>query len=163
MVNSLSIKATEKYATFLKAVKSHSLYQSEAANGKGIDRHLFGLRLVLQEGENHELFTDDIFLRSTRYLLSTSTLNDGKCYQGIGCMTVRAMLYRFAGTGFGAAYPDGYGINYCMGPQCIKMGIESKRSSRKGTSSDGLARAIRGAFLDVLQMCQDAQVAEAKM
>ena len=47
-------------------------------------------------GERASLFEDELFTRSTRWALSTSGLSAGHLFQG---------------TGFGAAYQDGYGIN----------------------------------------------------
>ena len=68
--------------------------------GRGIDRHLLGLRLLLRplHDESSALFEDDLFERSARWKLSTSGLSAG---------------LSFKGTGFGAIYEDGYGIN-CM-------------------------------------------------
>lgn len=66
--------------------------------GRGVDRHLLGLRLLLRplNGEAAVLFEDELFDRSTRWKLSTSGLSAGLLFKG---------------TGFGAAYEDGYGIN----------------------------------------------------
>lgn len=68
--------------------------------GRGIDRHLLGLRLLLRplSGESSALFEDDLFERSSCWKLSTSGLSAGLLFKG---------------TGFGAVYEDGYGIN-CM-------------------------------------------------
>ena len=66
--------------------------------GRGIDRHLLGLRLLLRplNGESSPLFEDELFERSSRWKLSTSGLSAGLLFKG---------------TGFGAVYEDGYGIN----------------------------------------------------
>jgi hypothetical protein len=108
-----------------RAIQTHSRRTREAAVGRGIDRHLLGLKLMLEElppdtpssldspstsGSSrltntpaapreirtHPLFTDPLFTRSQEWKLSTSALNAG---------------YHFRGTGFGAVFPDGYGIN----------------------------------------------------
>ena len=57
-----------------------------------------GLRLLMkpENGETADLFSDELFQRSQAWKLSTSGLSAG---------------YQFRGTGFGAMYPDGYGIN----------------------------------------------------
>ncbi|KAF9496716.1 acyltransferase ChoActase/COT/CPT [Pleurotus eryngii] len=104
-------------ATLLhKAIAAHTSLTREAATGRGIDRHLMGLQLLLKpdDGEQSELFSDDIFQRSTSWKLSTSGLSAG---------------YLFRGTGFGAQYDDGYGINYLAAADQIKFGIESKYAS----------------------------------
>lgn len=112
-----------------RAVQTHSRRTREAATGRGIDRHLLGLKLMLDElppdtckstsfslesastsgsssptptsatpmgKSTHPLFTDPLFARSQEWKLSTSGLNAG---------------YQFRGTGFGAIFPDGYGIS----------------------------------------------------
>jgi len=68
--------------------------------GRGIDRHLLGLRLLLRpmHGESADILEDELFERGSRWKLSTSGLSAGLLFKG---------------TGFGAAYEDGYGIN-CM-------------------------------------------------
>ena len=78
--------------------------------GRGIDRHLLGLRLLLRplNGESSALFEDDLFERSSRWKLSTSGLSAGLLFKG---------------TGFGAVYEDGYGIN-CMFLSSVMMIIE---------------------------------------
>ncbi|CAJ0755683.1 10517_t:CDS:2, partial [Entrophospora sp. SA101] len=106
--NSLSTK--EKYGLLQAAVKAHSEYTRDASNGKGCDRHLLGLRLLLKEGESHPLFQHPIFAKSQEWLLSTSGLTTGT---------------KFNGTGFGCVYPNGYGINYLPGEHVLKFEYES--------------------------------------
>ena len=55
-----------------------------------------GLKVHLRPGESHVLFDDEMYAKSQEWKLSTSGLSAGS---------------RFMGTGFGAAWPDGYGIN----------------------------------------------------
>lgn len=57
-----------------------------------------GLRLLLRSDlkESHPFFDDELFGKSQEWVLSTSGLSAGD---------------RFYGTGFGAVYPNGYGIN----------------------------------------------------
>ena len=81
-----------------RALQTHSALTRQAATGRGIDRHLLGLRLMLRAdaGETHPLFEDELFTRSQTWKLSTSGLSAG---------------HQFRGTGFGTLYYDGYGIN----------------------------------------------------
>ena len=81
-----------------QAIQTHTRLTRLAATGKGIDRHLLGLRLMLcpEKGEHHALFDDEIFSRSQTWKLSTSGLSAG---------------HQFRGTGFGTPESDGYGIN----------------------------------------------------
>jgi len=67
--------------------------------GKGVDRHVTGLRLVYnaaEDGEPPQLLADPLLGESQTWRLSTSGLSAGD---------------RFGGTGFGAGYEDGYGCN----------------------------------------------------
>lgn len=115
------------------AIAAHQQYQKDAANGKGCDRHLMGLRLCLQPGESHGLFQEPIFAKSGAFLLSTSGLFAGD---------------NFVGTGFGAMYPDGYGINYLAGGKTLKFGVESKFES-KLTSTRAFGEILRQSLRDM--------------
>ncbi|TIC64247.1 acyltransferase ChoActase/COT/CPT [Wallemia mellicola] len=110
-----------RYENLLEATKVHSRSMREASTGKAFDRHLLGLRLLLRPGEGHEFFNNKYFKLSSEWKLSTSGLSAGP---------------RFNGTGFGAVYPDGYGINYMAGPHELKFGIESKVSCPKTSTYD---------------------------
>lgn len=52
--------------------------------GKGIDRHLLGLQLVLHEDEASPLFDDWVFNKSQEWKLSTSGLSAGLYFRGTG-------------------------------------------------------------------------------
>lgn len=119
MLSSGESKAT-KVALLQSAVHSHSVLTREAATGKGIDRHFLGLRLLMKDGESCDLFSDELFGRSQEWKLSTSGLSAGTFFRG---------------TGFGSTYHDGYGINYLLGPNIIKFGIESKFSCKETSSA----------------------------
>jgi hypothetical protein len=90
----------QRYKCLQAAITTHARLTREAATGRGIDRHLLGLRLLMRpiNGEHSPFFEDELFERSARWKLSTSGLSAG---------------HLFKGTGFGAVYDDGYGIN-CM-------------------------------------------------
>lgn len=91
-------QSKRKFELLNRAVQTHTRLTREAATGKGIDRHLMGLQLLMkpEEGETADLFSDKLFQRSQTWKLSTSGLSAG---------------HLFRGTGFGTMYPDGYGIN----------------------------------------------------
>ncbi|TFY60452.1 hypothetical protein EVJ58_g5142 [Rhodofomes roseus] len=122
-----------------RAVQTHTSLTRHAATGRGIDRHLLGLRLMLDASarERHDLFDDELFTLSQTWKLSTSGLSEG---------------HQFRGTGFGAAYPDGYGIN---SPSTITFGIECKFSSPL-TSTEVFKAAIIEALADMKTTCLTA-------
>ncbi|KAJ7158644.1 acyltransferase ChoActase/COT/CPT [Mycena filopes] len=121
------------------ALHAHSTLMREATTGRGIDRHLLGLKLMLRplSGEESALLDDELFRRSQKWRLSTSNLSAGNLFKG---------------TGFGATYEDGYGINYLAAPDMMKFGIESKVSSSR-TSTEGLKDAIFEALADMRTLC----------
>ncbi|TFK70341.1 acyltransferase ChoActase/COT/CPT [Pluteus cervinus] len=134
----------KQYANLKQAVQTHTSLTREAATGKGIDRHLLGLRLMLQPEKNETtpLFNDPLFNTSSEWKLSTSGLSAG---------------HLFRGTGFGAAYEDGYGINYLAAPDMIKFGIESKFSNPL-TSTDGFMAAVVDALHQTASICHSENV-----
>jgi hypothetical protein len=75
-----------RYLALKQAVATHSRLTKEAATGRGIDRHLLGLRLMLrsQDGERSAFFEDEIFERSQQWKLSTSGLSAGYLFRGTG-------------------------------------------------------------------------------
>jgi len=135
------ITNTERFRLLQDAITSHGRRTREAMTGRGIDRHLLGLRLLLRpiNGESAKLFEDNLFEQSSRWELSTSGLSAGLLFKG---------------TGFGAAYEEGYGINYLAAPNMIKFGIESKFSCST-TSTELFKRAITSALESMHNVCQE--------
>jgi carnitine O-acetyltransferase len=132
-----SLKAEDKLKALRKASAAHSQYTADCMQGQGVDRHLLGMRLCLQQGESCPVLIDPLSQRATYFQLSTSGLSSGDYYNG---------------TGFGAVVPDGYGINYCIGKQAIKLGIESKKFVRS-TSSSAFRQHLTDALLEMRSLC----------
>ena len=72
-------KATneEKVSTFQAAAKQHVAYLSAAADGKGVDRHLFGLKQMLQPNEPVQKFS----LIQSSVIHKLGTFHHLKCHQ----------------------------------------------------------------------------------
>ncbi|KAG1747233.1 Choline/Carnitine o-acyltransferase-domain-containing protein [Suillus paluster] len=115
-----------------RAIQTHRRTR-EAATGRGIDKHLLGLKLMLEGLATHPLFTDPLFSRSQEWKLSTSGLSAG---------------YNFRGTGFGSPWEDGYGINYLIAPNRITFCVESRFSSPL-TSANKFKEYIADTILDM--------------
>jgi carnitine O-acetyltransferase len=82
---------------FRKAIDSHLEYISAASDGKGVDRHLFGLKKLVAPGEElPALFKDPAFAYSSSWFLSTSQLSS-EYFNGYGWSQV-------IDAGFGIAY-----------------------------------------------------------
>lgn len=121
------LSTKELYPLLSKATQAHNAQTRASSTGKGVDRHLTGLRLVYDSQEDGPvpesddkhvdswkgaqlLFSDPLLAASQTWKLSTSGLSAGD---------------RFAGTGFGAGYPDGYGINCKSGALQIVLTVLS--------------------------------------
>jgi len=130
---------TTRLSLLHRAVQTHTTLSRHAATGRGIDRHLLGLRLMMHRdaGERAALFDDPFFERSQEWKLSTSALSPGKFFRG---------------TGFGTPYHSGYGINYLSGQDIIKFGIESKHSCVE-TSTAVFQREITSALREMRRVC----------
>jgi carnitine O-acetyltransferase len=137
----------QKYLAFQKACTKHVEYIKIASDGKGCDRHLFGLQRVMKKGETHELFTHPVFAKSSKWQLSTSALFPSE---------------NLPGTGFGTVYPDGYGMNYVIMKDFIKFGIESKYSCNE-TNTRKFVIALEGVYEDMKAMCESVSAIQSKL
>ncbi len=69
---------------FRDAVKSHVEYIANASDGRGVDRHLFGLKKCLREGEPlPAIYQDPAYKYSSTWYLSTSQLSS-EYFNGYG-------------------------------------------------------------------------------
>ncbi|EED15450.1 carnitine acetyl transferase [Talaromyces stipitatus ATCC 10500] len=97
---------------FREALKQHTKYTLEASDGKGVDRHLFGLKKLLQEGEKlPEIYQDPAYTYSSSWYLSTSQLSSEY----------------FNGYGWSQVIDDGFGIAYMINEDSLQFNIVSKR------------------------------------
>lgn len=65
----------ERAKLFRAAAGRHIQYATWAADGQGVDRHMFGLKKLLRSGEEMpEVFKDEAFALSSTWTLSTSNL-----------------------------------------------------------------------------------------
>ncbi|KAI9498725.1 acyltransferase ChoActase/COT/CPT [Zychaea mexicana] len=147
--DAVDIKA--KYELLVKATSAHRKYTQIASEGKACDRHLMVLRLLnadhqirstttgkLETAPMHAMFKDPIFQESMTWTLSTSGLQAG---------------IRLMGTGFGAATPTGYGVNYMAAPMLVKFGIECKRVPETVTAQE-FSDTLRKVLLDMKDVCE---------
>ena len=69
-----------------RAVQTHTALTRAAIVGRGCDRHLLGLRCMMQaeNNEHHKLFEDSMFRCSQTWKLSTSALSAGDQFRGTG-------------------------------------------------------------------------------
>mmetsp|Transcript_16413 Transcript_16413/g.27990 ORF Transcript_16413/g.27990 Transcript_16413/m.27990 type:complete len:622 (-) Transcript_16413:7-1872(-) len=107
-----SVSSEEKLQLLQTALNSHSAYMKRAVDGKVIDRHFLGLRLVKEPNEKMpDIFTDPLWRQSTRFRVSTSNMSSP-----------------FFIAGFGPTEPDGFGICYNTRPDELIYSVSSFRS-----------------------------------
>ncbi|KAF0702512.1 hypothetical protein AaE_015884 [Aphanomyces astaci] len=107
-VDQLSVKA----GLCRDACNAHVKYMKIAAQSKGVDRHLLGLRLCLQPGESAALFDDPVFALSKYWQISTSHLTHDL----------------FDGWGWGEVVPDGVGIAYSIKKNSVHFNIACRKA-----------------------------------
>ncbi|KAG0048985.1 hypothetical protein BGZ90_007481, partial [Linnemannia elongata] len=126
---------TEKQRLLQKAIQTHLEYMMAASSGKGVDRHLLGLRSMMQTPEEQKsalIFQDPSYIQSMYFRLSSSNMSPGDNFWG----------------GFGPVVPEGYGINYAIGKENIKFSISSLRSCKE-TNSKEFRETILSALRDM--------------
>ncbi|KAI9831157.1 MAG: hypothetical protein M1819_005245 [Sarea resinae] len=96
---------------FRKALKTHVQYISDASDGRGVDRHLFGLKMLLQDGEElPALYKDPAYSYSSSWYISSSQLSSEY----------------FNGYGWSQVIDDGWGIAYMINENSIQFNVVSK-------------------------------------
>lgn len=135
----------EKLALLQKAIDTHSSYTGIAAKAQGVDRHLFGLSMMVQEGEDAPaLYSDPLFGRSKRWRVSTSQLTHP----------------RFNIWGYGEVVPDGVGLSYAILPNSCVFNITALTSTGW---TDKLAELLEEALLEMKRVAEDDKMPKSKL
>ncbi|AQZ12486.1 CAT2 (YML042W) [Zygosaccharomyces parabailii] len=101
----------EKIAALKESAKYHSSYLKMAADGYGVDRHLFGLKNMLTEADQvPALFKDPLFHYSSTWLISTSQLSSEY----------------FDGYGWSQVNDNGFGLAYMLNNDWLHINIVNK-------------------------------------
>ncbi|KAM8924854.1 choline O-acetyltransferase [Pelodytes ibericus] len=133
-----TISDAEKMQYLRDAIMAQTNYTILAITGMAIDNHLLALRELAKEHckEIPELFTDEMYLSSNRFVLSTSqvptTMEMFCCY--------------------GPVVPNGYGTCYNPQPEHVLFCISSFRECKE-TSSTMFAKAIEESLLSIAELC----------
>jgi carnitine O-acetyltransferase len=137
--------AKEKLALLQKAVNTHSAYTGKAAKAQGVDRHMFGLAMMVREGEKAPaLFSDPAFARSKRWRSSTSQLSHP----------------RFNLWGYGEVVPDGVGLAYAILPNSCVFNITALRSTGW---TDKLSEHLEAALLEMRRVVETRPSPKSKL
>lgn len=102
----------EKIAAGRKAFTAHVKYVSSASEGKGVDRHFFGLANLLDSSTpKPAFFADPMFTYSKTWYLSTSQLSSEY----------------FDGYGWSQVTDKGFGLAYMINENYMQVNIVSKK------------------------------------
>uniref|UniRef100_A0A8C6X690 Choline O-acetyltransferase n=1 Tax=Naja naja TaxID=35670 RepID=A0A8C6X690_NAJNA len=128
---------SEKMQLFKSAITAQTNYTILAITGMAIDNHLLGLREMARENfeELPDLFTDETYLASNRFVLSTSQVP-----------TTTEMFCCY-----GPVIPEGYGACYNPQPQHILFCISSFKACPE-TSSSQFVKAIGESLMDLKEL-----------
>ncbi|KZW03343.1 acyltransferase ChoActase/COT/CPT [Exidia glandulosa HHB12029] len=137
-----SVSDVERARLFRLANARHVQYAAWAADGQGVDRHFFGLKRMLKEGEQlPEIYNDKAFSQTNHWELSTSQLSSDY----------------IDGWGYGEVVEDGYGLSYAISDNYLRWTITSlKRDTEK------LKNYLKEAADETRAMMERAAQAEAQ-
>eukprot|EP01126_Amoeba_proteus_P053179 TRINITY_DN646_c2_g1_i2.p1 TRINITY_DN646_c2_g1~~TRINITY_DN646_c2_g1_i2.p1 ORF type:complete len:453 (-),score=85.44 TRINITY_DN646_c2_g1_i2:94-1452(-) len=137
-MGSTNVPVPTKHLLLLIASDLHKKMMKEAVSGKGIDRHLFGMKLVsLKKGDDEPLpaiYGDKAMALSLHHKLSTSNVPGSTLYGG-----------------FGNVVPDGYGACYVLKKERIDVSICSDHTC-PNTSSAKFASSLTESFREMAQL-----------
>ncbi|KAI1468696.1 acyltransferase ChoActase/COT/CPT [Daldinia caldariorum] len=124
-----TIPDEEQVALFRKAIAAHIEYITAASDGKGVDRHLFGLKKLLGPKDDlPSIYKDPAYTYSSSWFLSTSQLSSEY----------------FNGYGWSQVIDEGFGIAYMINENSLHFNIVSK-----GLGSDKMSFFINEAANDI--------------
>ncbi|XP_049646731.1 choline O-acetyltransferase [Suncus etruscus] len=133
-----SVPDAEKLLLLRNAIRAQTEYTVMAITGMAIDNHLLGLRELAREvcKEPPEMFTDETYLMSNQFILSTSqvptTMDMFCCY--------------------GPVVPNGYGTCYNPQAESILFCISSFHGCRE-TSSTKFSEGVEASLLEMRDLC----------
>ncbi|CAM5156368.1 unnamed protein product [Natator depressus] len=142
-----SLPESEKMQRFKDAITAQTNYTILAITGMAIDNHLLGLRETAREHfkELPEIFTEETYLTSSRFILSTSqvptTMEMFCCY--------------------GPVVPNGYGACYNPQPEHILFCISSFKDCKE-TSSVTFAKAVEESLMEMRDLCSKCNAITTK-
>ncbi|KHJ36209.1 putative carnitine o-acetyltransferase [Erysiphe necator] len=137
-ISSSNFNAEEVFKLFGEAIKAHVEYISAASDGKGVDRHLFGLKKLIAPGEDVPvIYKDPAYNYSCTWFISTSQLSSEY----------------FNGYGWSQVTDDGWGIAYMINENSIQFNVVSKGlgSERMSFYLNEAAGDIRDLLLPTLE------------
>jgi carnitine O-acetyltransferase len=123
-----SIPIEQKLESFRAAIKSHGNYIKLASSGFGVDRHLFGLKQMLDDSTKDskivkEFFNNPVSGYSQYWYNSTSQLSSEN----------------FNGWGFAPVVPEGFGLAYMINKNWLHINITAFKENPFNLKVDEMA------------------------
>uniref|UniRef100_A0A1L8DZ57 Putative carnitine o-acyltransferase crot n=1 Tax=Nyssomyia neivai TaxID=330878 RepID=A0A1L8DZ57_9DIPT len=127
----------DRVAKLLAAINTHKDYTIQAMQGKGVDRHLLGLKLIAQENNIKlpELYSDPGYIKSSHMRLSTSQV--ASKYEAYMC--------------YGPLVDNGYGCCYNPREDDMLFGISAFHSCPE-TSSKKFSITLKESLIDMYKI-----------
>jgi carnitine O-acetyltransferase len=150
----------QRATLFRRAMTRHLQFAAWAADGQGVDRHLFGLKKMIREGEpTPEIYKDEAYTKTSHWELSTSQLSsdyfDGWGY-GEGAFNLQNQMKAISYPTF-LVVSDGYGLAYSINNHSIRWTITSLKRN-----TDELKHYLEEAATETRMMMERAAAAEGK-
>jgi carnitine O-acetyltransferase len=112
-----------------------------AADGKGIDRHFFGLKQLLQPGEElPAIYQNKAFATASTWILSTSQLSS----------------QYFLSWGFAKVVDDGFGLAYSVNDDSIRFCVNSTNGKARA-----LVHYLQESAIEIRQLFEKVLVDES--
>lgn len=123
-----SLSNEQKIASFRNAIKAHGNYIKLASSGFGVDRHLFGLKQMLDDSTKNskvvtDFFNNPVLNYSQHWYLSTSQLSSEN----------------FNGWGFAPVVPEGFGFAYMINKNWLHINITNYKENAFNLNVDEMA------------------------
>ncbi|KAF2349978.1 Acyltransferase ChoActase/COT/CPT [Trinorchestia longiramus] len=149
-----SCSASSRRQLLINAVHSHSALAKQAVDGRGVDRHLLGLKLAAVELglDVPSLFMDVSYLRSAHMRLSTS--QEQRVTHSVLQVPARCEAFMC----YGPLVPDGYGCCYNPRSASVVFGVSALNSS-PDTYSASFREALEASLLDMKTLLVSASEA----
>ncbi|KAJ2957227.1 hypothetical protein NQZ79_g7048 [Umbelopsis isabellina] len=125
------VKLADKIALFQKAIGTQMEYMKAASNGKCM--------MTAEEAANAAIFNDPSYIASMYYKLSTSNTSPGDYSWG----------------GFGPVVPEGYGSNYAIGKERIRLSITNWKTAPE-VDSVAFRKTLKTVFNDLAEAIERA-------
>jgi len=122
-----AVDTAERKRLFDEAAMKHIQLAKNCGNGQGVDRHMLGLKQLVQKGEETpSVFLDPLVTRASYWVISTSAI----------------FSKHFPVYGWGEVVPDGFGVAYVTGyDDRLQYTITSRTESPNARFRDEIAKA----------------------